>query len=74
MTLLCATMTVLPLSFLLLAAAPQLVHGLCQKYVDAATTAAANLQSKYFSDGTYGDQAIWIGAVDNWYLQLRGYF
>ncbi|KIY67050.1 glycoside hydrolase family 76 protein [Cylindrobasidium torrendii FP15055 ss-10] len=54
-------------SFFILA--PTLVHGLCQKYVDAASTAAKNLQATYFKDGTYGDQAIWISAVDNWHLQ-----
>ncbi|KAL1725883.1 glycoside hydrolase family 76 protein [Schizophyllum commune] len=40
----------------------------CQKYVDSASKAAAALQSEYFKDGTYGDQAIWIGAVDAFYL------
>nr|UUA80606.1 glycoside hydrolase family 76 protein [Flammulina filiformis] len=49
---------------------PTLVNCLCQKYVDAAVSAAANLQSRYFgADGTYGDQAIWISAVDDWHLQ-----
>ena len=40
----------------------------CQKYVDSASKAASALQSEYFKDGTYGDQAIWIGAVDAFYL------
>ncbi|KAK1217008.1 hypothetical protein PQX77_020358 [Marasmius sp. AFHP31] len=44
-------------------------HAVCQKYVDAAKNAAKNLQTKYFSDGTYGDQAVWISAVDTFYLQ-----
>ncbi|KAK0205514.1 glycoside hydrolase [Desarmillaria ectypa] len=41
----------------------------CQKYVRAATTAAANLQSKHFSNNIdYGDQQPWISAVDVFYL------
>ncbi|KAL0574911.1 hypothetical protein V5O48_007055 [Marasmius crinis-equi] len=44
-------------------------YAACQKYVDAAKSAAKNLQSKYFKDGTYGDQAVWISAVDTFYLE-----
>ncbi|KAF9262689.1 glycoside hydrolase family 76 protein [Marasmius fiardii PR-910] len=43
-------------------------HATCQKYIDAAKTAAKNLQSTYFKGGTYGDQAVWISAVDAFYL------
>ncbi|PBK90828.1 glycoside hydrolase family 76 protein [Armillaria gallica] len=57
------------LSTTLLLFGPTLVRGLCQKYVDAATTAAANLQSAYFSGGTYPSQPVWISAVDAWHLQ-----
>ncbi|KAG7091283.1 hypothetical protein E1B28_010331 [Marasmius oreades] len=42
-------------------------YAACQKYIDAAKTAAKNLQSTYFKNGTY-DQAVWISAVDNFYL------
>ncbi len=55
-----------------LALIPVAVNGLCQKYVDAAVTAAEKLQASYFgADGTYGDQAVWIGAVDTWHLLRR---
>ncbi|KAK0205505.1 glycoside hydrolase family 76 protein [Desarmillaria ectypa] len=57
------------LSTTLLLSGPALVRGLCQKYVDAATTAATNLQSGYFSGGTYPSQPVWISAVDAWHLQ-----
>lgn len=44
----------------------------CAKYVDAAKTAGDTLQSKYFSNGIYtDDQAVWIGAVDTFYLLKR---
>ncbi|KAK7052834.1 hypothetical protein VNI00_004153 [Paramarasmius palmivorus] len=46
-----------------------LANAACQKYVDAAKTAAKHLQSEYFKDGTYGDQAVWISAVDTFYLE-----
>ncbi len=59
------------LSTTLLLFGPTLVRGLCQKYVDAAATAAANLQSAYFSGGTYPSQPVWISAVDAWHLQRR---
>ncbi|SJL10677.1 uncharacterized protein ARMOST_14068 [Armillaria ostoyae] len=37
----------------------------CEKYVRAASSAASNLQSKYFTNNVdYGDQQPWIGAVD----------
>ncbi len=61
------------LSTTLLLSGPALVHGLCQKYVAAATTAAENLQSAYFSGGTYPSQPVWISAVDAWHLQRRGF-
>ena len=48
-------------------------YAACQKYVDPAKNAAKNLQSKYFVDGTYGDQAVWISAVDTFYLQQRAF-
>ncbi|KAK0498981.1 glycoside hydrolase family 76 protein [Armillaria luteobubalina] len=41
----------------------------CEKYVQAASTAASNLQSKYFTNNVdYGDQQPWISAVDVFYL------
>lgn len=44
----------------------------CQKYVDAALTAANNLQSTYFVNGGYGSQQPWIGAVDSFHLTQLG--
>ncbi|TRM68912.1 glycoside hydrolase family 76 protein [Schizophyllum amplum] len=55
-------------SFILLSALALRADAKCQKYVDSAQAAAAALQSEYFTDGTYGDQAIWIGAVEAYYL------
>ncbi len=50
----------------------------CEKYVQAATTAASNMQSKYFTNNVdYGDQQPWISAVDVFYLgqcTLRSFF
>ncbi|KAK0219662.1 hypothetical protein EDD85DRAFT_1028780 [Armillaria nabsnona] len=41
----------------------------CEKYVQAATTATSNMQSKYFTNNVdYGDQQPWISAVDVFYL------
>ncbi|KAJ7799968.1 glycoside hydrolase family 76 protein [Mycena olivaceomarginata] len=54
-------------SLALLASSP-LVSAKCQQYVDAAVTAAANLQSTYFVNGGYGSQQPWIGAVDSFHL------
>ncbi|KAJ7478575.1 glycoside hydrolase family 76 protein [Mycena galericulata] len=54
-------------SLVLLVSSP-LVAATCQKYVDAALTAAANLQSAYFTGGGYGSQQPWIGAVDSFHL------
>ncbi|KAJ6631402.1 glycoside hydrolase family 76 protein [Mycena sp. CBHHK59/15] len=51
----------------LLAASP-LAEAKCQRYVDAALTAASALQSTYFSNGGYGSQQPWIGAVDSFHL------
>lgn len=49
-----------------------------EKYVQAATTAASNMQSKYFTNNVnYGDQQPWISAVDVFYLgqcTLRSFF
>ncbi|KAK0216748.1 glycoside hydrolase family 76 protein [Armillaria nabsnona] len=59
------------LSTTLLLSGPALVHGLCQKYVATATAAAENLQSAYFSGGTYPSQPVWISAVDAWHLQRQ---
>ena len=39
-------------------AAAQTANANCQKYIDAARTAAANLQSAYFINGGYPDQ--WV--------------
>ncbi|KAJ7496623.1 glycoside hydrolase family 76 protein [Mycena latifolia] len=53
----------------LLLSAPALVHATCQKYLTAAQSAASTLQASYFSNGVYsGDQAVWISAVDTFYL------
>ncbi|KAJ7750083.1 glycoside hydrolase family 76 protein [Mycena maculata] len=52
-------------ALLALLASPPLVAATCQKYIDAAVTAAANLQSAYF---TGGSQQPWIGAVDSFHL------
>ncbi|KAJ7286921.1 glycoside hydrolase family 76 protein [Mycena rebaudengoi] len=53
-----------------------LVDATCQKYLTAAQAAAGTLQSTRFSNGTYGKQAVWISAVDTFYLlqldQLAG--
>ncbi|KAJ7496635.1 glycoside hydrolase family 76 protein [Mycena latifolia] len=54
-------------SLALLVSSP-LAAATCQKYVDAAVTAAANLQSAYFTNGGYGSQQPWIGAVDSFHL------
>ncbi|KAJ7033415.1 glycoside hydrolase family 76 protein [Mycena alexandri] len=54
-------------SLAFLASSP-LVSATCQKYVDAAVTAAANLQSTYFTGGSYGSQQPWINAVDSFHL------
>ncbi|ESK85560.1 glycoside hydrolase family 76 protein [Moniliophthora roreri MCA 2997] len=56
------------LSLTILATQSHFANAACQKYVDAAKTAAKHLQSEYFKDGTYGDQAVWISAVDTFYL------
>ncbi|KAJ7578263.1 glycoside hydrolase family 76 protein [Mycena floridula] len=58
----------------LLLAGAQLAQAKCQKYVDAASVAAANLQSTYFANGGYiNGQQPWIGAVDAYYLmQIDG--
>lgn len=58
-------------SLVALAVLPALSNAACQKYVDAAVQAAANLQSGYFVNGGYGDQQPWIGAVDTYYLDKR---
>ncbi|KAJ7721467.1 glycoside hydrolase family 76 protein [Mycena metata] len=54
-------------SLALLASSP-LVSATCQKYVDAAVTAAANLQATYFVGGSYGSQQPWINAVGSFHL------
>jgi hypothetical protein len=48
-----------------------LVDATCQKYLTAAQAAAGTLQSTRFSNGTYGKQAVWISAVDTFYLLQR---
>ncbi|KAJ6590167.1 glycoside hydrolase family 76 protein [Mycena vulgaris] len=54
---------------LLFFSAPALVDAACQKYLTAAQNAATTLQASYFSNGVYsGDQAVWISAVDTFYL------
>ncbi|KAJ7133737.1 glycoside hydrolase family 76 protein [Mycena crocata] len=46
-----------------------LVNAACQKYLTAAQSAASTLQSSYFANGVYtGNQAVWISAVDTFYL------
>ncbi|KAJ7160100.1 glycoside hydrolase family 76 protein [Mycena filopes] len=54
-------------SLALLASSP-LASATCKKYVDAAVTAAAKLQSTYFVGGSYGSQQPWINAVDSFHL------
>ncbi|KAJ7645923.1 glycoside hydrolase family 76 protein [Mycena polygramma] len=54
-------------SLALLASSP-LVSATCQRYVDAAVTAAANLQSAYYTFGYINGQQPWIGAVDSFHL------
>ncbi|KAJ7173716.1 glycoside hydrolase family 76 protein [Mycena filopes] len=56
-------------SLALLASSP-LASATCQRYVDAARTAAANLQSTYFTGGSYGSQQPWINAVDSFHLSV----
>ncbi|KAJ7125373.1 glycoside hydrolase [Mycena epipterygia] len=57
------------LSLLLFSTTPAFVDAACQKYLTAAQSAASTLQSSYFSNGVYsGDQAVWISAVDTFYL------
>ncbi|KAJ7286937.1 glycoside hydrolase family 76 protein [Mycena rebaudengoi] len=58
-------------SLALLAASP-LVAARCQKYVDAAITAADNLQATYFQGGSYGSQQPWINAVNDFHLVELG--
>jgi hypothetical protein len=59
---------------LLLSSTPA-VKAVCRKYLDAASTAATNLQNTYFVGGTYpqATQWVWISAVDAFYLRQRAF-
>ncbi|KAJ7109583.1 glycoside hydrolase family 76 protein [Mycena crocata] len=65
-----ATVTLLASLSTLTSASP-LEKRTCGKYLDAANTAAANLQSRYFIGGQYdrNQQWVWISANDNFYLR-----